>query len=106
MDDEKMNALSMMAEEDSDMDEMEEGLTPRQQALYESYGDIVDIFGMFDKSDGPDGAHYIAGKDNAFKDKGLRCDACSFWQEPNGCEIVSGNIEPDAVCKLWIIGEE
>ena len=108
MKEDKLKALMSMMDGD-DKEEMEderEGLTPRQKALYESYEDVVDIFGMFDQSDGPDGAHYIPAAKNAFKAKGIRCDACAFWEAPNGCEIVSGKIEPAAACKLWIIGEK
>lgn len=93
-------------DEEDDMEEEDMGLTPRQQAMYESYEDVVEIYGMFDQSDRPDGAHYIPAAKNVFKSKGIRCDACVFWQAPNGCEIVSGVIEPAAACKLWIIGEK
>jgi hypothetical protein len=106
MDDEMMEALAMMAADAPEMGDVVDGLSPRQQAMSDSYNDIVNVFGLFDKSDGPDGAHYIAAKDNGFKDKGIRCDGCVFWQGPNGCSIVSGNIEPAGACKLWVISEK
>lgn len=32
---------------------------------------------------------------------GIRCDSCYFWSEPNKCDVVKGNIEPDACCNLY-----
>jgi hypothetical protein len=30
-----------------------------------------------------------------------RCDNCSHWQSPSGCEIVAGKIVPDMVSDYW-----
>ena len=52
------------------------------------------------------GAHYAPAADNPFKADGLICDNCIFYNEiGQQCMIVQGNIEPEAVCKLWIIPE-
>ena len=34
------------------------------------------------------------------------CKNCVFYDEMNGCQIVSGVIEEEAICKLWIIPEQ
>ncbi len=39
------------------------------------------------------------------KKKTLRCSTCDFYYPPGAqCEIVEGNISPDAVCDRWFIG--
>jgi len=84
------------------VDEIDD-LTPRQQALYQSLEIIVDAFGMFDQSSGPDGAHYMSENENPFAEEGLMCANCSFYEGGQACEIVEGQIEPMALCKLWVI---
>lgn len=70
----------------------------QQQVAYQR---MVELFGHFDQSAGPDGAHYMAA--NPFKKDGIACANCAFYEGPRGCEIVEGDIDPDAICKLWVI---
>jgi hypothetical protein len=35
----------------------------------------------------------------------MRCSNCVFFRGAKKCEIVRGNIEPEGVCKFWIIPE-
>lgn len=72
---------------------------------YDAYEDIVEKFGKFDQSAGRNGAHYAPSEKNPFKEDGLICANCVFYEGGQGCEIVSGQIEPNAICKLWIIPE-
>jgi hypothetical protein len=81
-------------------------LTPRQNMMYEKYEWIADTFGKWDGGVGADGAHYITASDNVFKDEGLNCANCVFFQGGGGCEILNMPVEPEGVCKLWIIPEE
>ena len=76
-------------------------LTPRQRAMADELCEIEDTFGQFDQTSGPDGAHYAAP--SPFADKGLMCQNCIFYQGGRVCELVKGDIDPNAVCKLWII---
>ena len=76
-------------------------LTPRQRAMADELCEIEDTFGQFDQTSGPDGAHYAAP--SPFADKGLMCQNCIFYQGGRVCERVKGDIDPNAVCKLWII---
>lgn len=79
-------------------------LNERQQEQAEDLAELSLKFGKFDLSTGADGAHYARGADNPFKASGLMCSNCVFYDELNsGCQIVTGLIEPEAVCKLWII---
>lgn len=32
-----------------------------------------------------------------------KCMTCNYFYYPNSCEIVEGNISPDAVCNKWEI---
>jgi hypothetical protein len=75
--------------------------TGHQQALYAQLEDIADTFGQFDQTSGGDGAHYFT--QNPFKAKGLMCANCAFYDGAQGCDLVSGVILPDALCKFWII---
>ena len=77
----------------------------RQTEQYNALLDIAEQHGPYDKSIGNEGAHYIDEDDNPFIDVGMICGNCVFFQEPSGCMIVSGNIEEEALCKLWIIPE-
>jgi hypothetical protein len=81
-------------------------LNERQQELAEDLNEIVLKYDKFDKSPYADGAHYAAAALNPFKAEGLMCSNCIFYDElGNGCQIVTGLIEPEAVCKMWIIPE-
>lgn len=86
-------------------DEPSDALAPRQRAMYEKYEGIAEIFGPWGQDAGPDGAHYMGPDDNPFKADGLNCASCVFFQGGGACEIVSGEIHPDALCKLWVIPE-
>lgn len=98
--------------EEQESPEVENGLSDRQQALYDAFEEIAGKFGLFNTGTGPDGAHYIAAADNPFyESEGIGCAACAFWMptttDPNvgGCEIVEGLVEAGAACKFWIIPE-
>jgi hypothetical protein len=90
--------------EDLTLDDDYAGLNERQSDQAEAYYDIVEEYGQFDQGSGPDGAHYAPGSDNPFKSDGLMCSSCIFFED-GACEIVSGDIDPEGVCKLWIIPE-
>ena len=94
----------LMAEDDMEMPEDDwAGLSERQMDQAESLCDIVEEYGQYDQSYKSDGSHY--GVENPFKSEGLVCSSCIFYEE-NACHIVSGVIDPNAICKLWIIPEE
>jgi hypothetical protein len=85
-----------------------DSLTERQQDLAESYFENILEYGMFDQSSKANGAHYAPASANPFKATGLMCGNCVFFNDNTGaqCMIVEGTIEPEAVCKMWIIPEE
>jgi hypothetical protein len=82
-----------------------QGLNERQTDQAESLCSIVEEYGQFDQSSNANGAHYGDGNNNPFKSDGLVCSSCIFYEE-GMCHLVSGNIDPEGVCKLWIIPQE
>jgi hypothetical protein len=75
--------------------------TPRQIAQYNALEDIAEIHGKWMQDTGSEGAHYVA--ESPFGAEGLLCQNCYFYEGPQGCEIVEGQIAPGGICKLWII---
>lgn len=82
-------------------DEVLDLLTPRQKEMVDGYVEVEELFGPFDQGIGPDGAHYVA--ESPFGNEGLLCQNCVFYRGPRGCGIVSGDIDPNGICKLWVI---
>lgn len=78
------------------------GLAPVQQAQYQAYESIVNQFGQYNQGSGSEGAHYF--ELNPFVSEGIMCANCVFYGQ-GACEIVAGSIQPQAVCKFWIIPE-
>ena len=82
-------------------------LNDRQKELAESYTETALKFGMFNQSSLADGAHYAPAAVNPFKASGMICSNCVFFsEEANQCMIVEGILEPEAICKLWVIPEQ
>lgn len=88
-------------EGEDEVDDETTALVPRQVAIYETFKKIAERFGLFDQSTGPDGAHYVA--ESPFAAEGMVCANCVFFRGGRKCEIVAGDIAPEAVCKLWVI---
>jgi len=84
--------------------EMSPMLSARQGALYAGIEAIAEEFGAFDQTISADGAHYIPA--NPFAGSGIKCANCSLYAGGRSCEVVSGDIDPEAICKLWIIRQD
>lgn len=100
-----------MPEDDEEMpeddeEEPENKLNDRQKMMYEHYEHVVEQYGKFNQSAKANGAHYAPGQLNPFKNEGMICGNCVFFVGGGGCEIVSGKIDPNGICKLWIIPQE
>ena len=81
-------------------------LNERQREQAKGYAELATEYGMFDQTSKANGAHYAPAKANPFKASGLMCKNCVFFNESNNqCQIVAGPIEPEAICKLWVIPE-
>lgn len=78
-------------------------LSPQNQALYDAQEEIVKANGRWPQQ-GAAGAHYM--EKNPFANRGIACRNCIYFEEGGSCEIVKGQIAPNAICKLWIIPEE
>jgi hypothetical protein len=93
-------------EEPEDQDDPSSKLNARQKMMYDNYESCVDMHGKFDQTSKGNGAHYAPASKNPFIKEGLICSNCVFFMGGQGCEIVAGKVEANAVCKLWIIPEE
>lgn len=80
-----------------------DGLTPRQRYLVDELEGVVETFGEFNQTSKADGAHYVAA--SPFAKQGLICANCVFFQGGRKCGLVSGDIDPAGICKLWVIPE-
>lgn len=93
--------VTQLDDENRSLDESSYSWTHKQWLLYEALEEIVESTRPFTQSTDGDGAHYVA--DSPFKDSGLVCSNCVFYEGPRACEIVEGDIAPEGVCKFWII---
>ncbi len=93
---------ALVARMDSDR-ELTPDLTAPQVQLYEAFEEIAEELGQFGQDAGPHGSHYMA--ESPFAGDGMVCANCVFYAGPRACEIVSGDIAPEGVCKFWIIPE-
>ncbi len=93
---------ALVARMESDR-ELTPDLTAPQVQLYEAYEEIAEELGQFGQDAGPHGSHYMA--ESPFAGDGMMCANCAFYAGPRACEIVSGDIAPEGVCKFWIIPE-
>jgi hypothetical protein len=75
-----------------------EGLTSREAATYEAQERFVQQYGKYPQAE----AHYVGAEENPFIDSGMICGNCVYWEQGQ-CDIVQGQIETNAICKLWII---
>jgi hypothetical protein len=85
-------------------EEVEMRLNETQKMLYETLEAVVERVGSFDQGSGANGAHYM--EKNPFVKEGMVCANCVFYEGGQGCEIVTGLIDPMALCKFWIIPED
>lgn len=76
-------------------------LTPHQIAQMEAEDEIVGVFGQYDQGSGADGAHYVAA--SPFVADGLVCSSCVYYEGPRACHLVAGDIDPNGICKKWVI---
>jgi HK97 family phage portal protein len=75
-------------------------LLPQDEKLEEAHTEIAEEEGKWTK----ESAHYI--EKNPFSARGIKCHNCTHYVEEGGCKIVSGSIDGDAICKLWVIPPE
>jgi hypothetical protein len=89
-----------------DEDDPHDRLTDRQGSIYDALEQIASEYGKFDQTAKANGSHYTPSAFNPFKNEGLICGNCVYFKGGQGCELVSGIIEPNAICKFWIIPQE
>lgn len=92
--------------EDDAEDSQDDRLNDRQNMMYETYESIIEMHGLFDQTSKANGSHYAPADKNPFIEEGMICGNCVFFIGGGKCELVSGKIEPNGICKLWIIPQE
>ena len=85
---------------------MQRQLSSRQFDQASQYLNIVEDFGQWNQGPRSEGAHYFGSEDNPFIDEGMVCGNCIFWEQSGQCQIVTGRIDMQGLCKLWIIPNE
>lgn len=101
-----VDVLSMVMNDGPQEDEEDYSqYNDRQIAQIHDTEDVVEEFGQYDQGTRADGAHYAPGDKNPFKTEGLMCQHCEFY-EAGACEVVVGQIDPEGICKLWVIPED
>lgn len=83
------------------MSDNTDGLKKREKELYSLFEDVAEKYGKWNKGIKSDGAHYV--EKSPFANEGMVCSNCVFFMGGRQCEIVSGDIAPEAICKLWVI---
>lgn len=79
-------------------------LSTRQDATYQALDKVEDLLGQWDQGEGADGAHYVPA--SPWAARGIACRNCIAYMDPaRACHWVEGTIEPEGICKLWIIPE-
>ena len=79
-------------------------ISQRQEAQATAYRLIAKSAGQWDKGAGSEGSHYV--QKHPFRDEGIVCANCVFYKGPRACELVEGEIDPMAICKLWVIPDK
>lgn len=85
--------------------EIVQQLSERQLAQYQHQKRIVEEYGQWHQGNGANGASYVPDWKNPLKLEGIRCQGCLYYQEGK-CSIVSGWVQADGVCRLWIIPDD
>ena len=78
-------------------------LANREMDQAQAYYEIAARYGLWNQGPLSNGAHYFGGEDNPFIDYGMMCGNCVFYVPNGSCRIVQGRIDPEGLCKLWII---
>jgi len=84
-------------------------LNERQKDLYLKIIVNLNTYGYFDRGVGANGIVYASAAENPFKEQGIDCENCAFYYlegDAPRCELIEGAIEPEAICKFWIISDE
>lgn len=80
--------------------------TAKQNLFMRAMLAVVAKTGVWDKTNGPDGAGYTSASLNAGRESGRACHNCAFFRTPNGCAVVKGPVEREGTCRFSIIAVE
>ena len=80
-----------------------DGLSPRQEAVVLALTNIVATSGQFSTGISESGAQYCM--ESPYDDAGIMCANCVFYMG-GACQLVQGAIDPEGMCKYWVIPEK
>ena len=80
-----------------------DGLSPRQEAVVVALTNIVATSGQFSTGISESGAQYCM--ESPYDDAGIMCANCVFYMG-GACQLVQGAIDPEGMCKYWVIPEK
>lgn len=81
-------------------------LTARQDLMVRSQLAIAAKLGPWTKDAGSEGAAYVSATVNPNGAAGLKCENCLFFRAPTHCNIVKGQVERGALCRLYVIPQD
>jgi HK97 family phage prohead protease len=101
----EIRALDDMIEGESEIeteiDDDEYDLTPRQSVMYEALEQIAEQYGMWSQASDADGCDYQRESPDAAI--GRMCAHCAFYEGDGMCHIVEGDIAPEGICRFNVI---
>ena len=80
-----------------------DGLSARQEAVVIALTNIVATSGQFSRGISESGAQYCM--ESPYDDAGIMCANCVFYMG-GACQLVQGAIDPEGMCKYWVIPEK
>lgn len=81
-----------------------DNLVPEEQALADALVKITDKYGKFNADNTGVWAGYDSAKKNAENAAiGVKCGNCVFFNAPNGCKIISSEVEEGGLCRFAVL---
>lgn len=71
---------------------------PKQEILEDTYEDIVEEWGQFTQEE----VDYLTQSPSELNSQNIKCNSCEFFQTNGSCSLVSGDINSNGYCKLYI----
>jgi hypothetical protein len=79
-------------------------LVPEEQALADALLDITDEYGKFNADNTGVWAGYSSAADNVENAEiGVKCGNCVFFNAPNGCSIITAEVEEGGLCRFAVL---
>ena len=84
-------------------EEMIAKLTPAEKEFHDALLSISNKYGSLDNEELGIWVGYEPASENEDASIGVKCQNCTLYSDPNGCAILSYQVEPQAKCRLAVI---